>query len=112
MHVAYLGHVSQDMQAPITGTQAAIRLRVDGGETRLDVITRIIGVTTDDARAKLIGVDPKTIRRVRQGVLGEVFIAATIAALRRHADRLAQFGVTAGFDDLFEVVTADELASV
>jgi hypothetical protein len=88
----------------LPGTDAEIRLRVD----RFELMTRVLGCESDLARAYLIGVDPRTISRARQGVIGEVFMAKLVTALRRNRPRLAELGLEPTLDDLFEVV---ELAS-
>lgn len=73
-----------------------IRLRPD----KFDLLTSAVGADTDTARAELIGVDRRTIRRVRDGVVGEAFMAQAVAALRRQGDALSLVTL----DDLFEVV--------
>jgi hypothetical protein len=85
-----------------------VRLRVD----RFELMTRVIGKTTITGRAELIGVDRKTLRRVLHGGItpGEVFIGKTVAALRRHADTLAECGLSPSLDELFEVVEEPDLA--
>lgn len=70
---------------------ATLRLRAD----QLAKLRTLAGITTDDALAKRMGVDPATVSRVLRGKQepGPKFIAALVAAFP-------------GFDldDLFEVV--------
>lgn len=80
--------------------QASLRLRVD----RFELMTRILGCESDIARAELIGMSARSIQRARNGVVGTTFAANTVAALREHADELAERNLTCGLDDLFEVV--------
>lgn len=85
-------------------TDVRVRLR----ERRFNAATAAIGCASEIARSKLIGVDERTIRRARGGVIGEVFIARTIAALQRHASELAEIGMRPIFDEVFEVVSTGE----
>lgn len=94
--------MSQDMDATEQGAQAAIRLR----EEQFDAMTSLLGYGNDTTRAKLIGVWPKTVRRAREGIIGERFMAQTVAALGQHADRLAEYNLRPTLNDLFEVVSA------
>jgi len=84
------------------GTGATIRLRGD----RFELMTRIVGAATPIERARLIGVDRKTIGRVRAGAIrpGHEFMAKTVAALRLHSAALAECGLVPSLDELFEVV--------
>lgn len=83
-------------------TDVTVRLRVD----RFELMTRVIGYASTAARARLIGVDRKTLRLVVTGEIapGEAFIGKTVAALRRHSDVLTSCGLTPSLDELFEVV--------
>lgn len=68
-------------------------------------MTELAGCVDDDDRARLIGVDVKTVRRARRGILGEVFMARTVAALRPHAGAIQlKLGVEVTLDELFNVV--------
>ena len=98
----YSALMSQDMDATEQGAQAAIRLR----EAQFDAMTSLLGYVNDTTRAELIGVWPKTVRRAREGIIGEQFIAKTVAALAPHAERLAKFNLYPSLNDLFEVVPA------
>lgn len=80
--------------------RATIQLRAD----RFALMFAAIGVTKDEEIAALAGYSDRTIRRARAGQLGEVFIANTIHALRRHADKLARYGLEPTLDELFTVV--------
>jgi hypothetical protein len=83
---------------------AKLQLRAE----QFDLMTRVVGYASDAARARLLGVNERTMRRARQGIIGEVFVAHTVAALRRHEDALAERNLYPTLDSLFEVV---ELAS-
>lgn len=83
--------------------RATIRLRRD----RFELMTRIVGATTWQARADLLDMDRKTLQRARQGVFGLAFMAQAVSALERHAELLATCGVTPTLNDLFEVVDSD-----
>jgi hypothetical protein len=67
------------------------------------VMTAILGAQNDAERAVLIQMDPKTLRRARDGVIGHEFMGKTVAGLRRHSDKLAEYGITVSLDALFEV---------
>jgi hypothetical protein len=85
-------------------TQAVLRLRGD----QFDLMTRILGCESDAARAELIGVNWRTVSRAKAGAkVGEVFIAQTIASLRRETDTLGRYGLKPTLDNLFEVVDAE-----
>jgi len=84
-----------------TNTQAMLRLRVE----RFDLMTRVLGCESDTARAALINMTYQSVRRAkRDNIIGGVFVAQTIAALRRHREELQQYGLAPTFDDLFEIV--------
>lgn len=83
----------------------------DTAGIRLDVArhTELFAAIGCDTPAKIAaetGVTERTVRRARRGVIGEVFIAQTIAALQRHDEQLRAAGVKAPtLDELFTVVT-------
>lgn len=83
-----------------TVRRAGIRLKSD----RFDLMTRIVGCESDEARARLLGVSVKTIWRARRGTLGVDFIAQTLFALGCHYGELAARNLLPCFDELFEVV--------
>lgn len=86
---------------PQTDT-AGIALDVD----RHRELFAAIGCESDVAIATETGVTDRTVRRARDGVIGEVFMARTIAALRRNADKLHAAGLTPPtLDELFSVWT-------
>jgi hypothetical protein len=87
-----------DMTRPDAPT---IRLRAD----RFDAMTALIGCRTDQDRAQLIDVTPRTINRARAGVIGQQFMAKTVLALGAHAEKLAQYNLRPTLSELFEVVT-------
>lgn len=76
---------------------ATLRLRAQ----QLAKYRKLAGITTDDALARRMGVDPATVSRVLRGKQepGSKFIAALVAAFP---------GMD--LDDLFEVVTEKEAA--
>lgn len=81
---------------------AGIRLDVD----RHRELFSVIGCTTPGQIAAETGVTERTVRRARQGIIGEVFMAQTIAALQRNAAKLRRHGhKPPTLDDLFTVVT-------
>jgi len=82
--------------------QAEIRLRED----RFALMWAVVGCTKDEEIAQEAGYSARTVRRARTGQLGNAFVAQTIHALRRHADKLARYGLTPTLDELFEVVEA------
>ena len=93
----------RDVDAPPRrDVSATIRVRRD----RLDLMTGILGATTTAAKAELIGVDRRTFNRALSGQPGEVFMANTVAALRRHSEALGACGLAPTLDELFEVVAA------
>ena len=87
-------------------TSGTVRLRHEP----FALMTRVLGCENDTQRAALIGVRPRTIRRAKDGILGEVFMARTIIALRRHSAALAECGLTPTLDALFEVVDGHQVA--
>jgi len=93
----------RDVDAPPSrDVVATIRVRRD----RFDLMTRIVGATTPDARAELIGVHRRTLNRALKGRPGDKFMAQTVAALRRHSEALGACGLAPTLDELFEVVAA------
>lgn len=67
---------------------------------------KAIGCETDAAIAAETGVSDRTIRRAREGVIGEVFMSKTITALRRHEPKLLAHGLQPPtLADLFSVPT-------
>ncbi|MFI2663684.1 hypothetical protein [Micromonospora carbonacea] len=91
--------MSQDIQARESGMRAGVVLRPE----RFDEVTRIMGCTSEAARARLLGVDPKTIYRARHGILGEEFIAKVIDAMRANEPVLNAAGIDVDFEEVFEV---------
>lgn len=82
---------------------AGIRLDVE----RYRLLFRLIGCDTLTKIAAETGLTVRQVRRVRNGgVVGEVFMARSIAALQRNAHKLAEFGhEPPTLDDLFTVTT-------
>ena len=86
--------------ARVRRRRGAIRLKTD----RFDLITRVLGCDSDEARARLINVSAKTIYRAKRGTLGQELIAQTLITLGDRRDELAAYNLVPSFDELFEVV--------
>jgi hypothetical protein len=67
------------------------------------LVARLLNLTSDAALARSFGVNPMTISRAREGVIGEKFIAAVLKSYGEHADELAKYSIGVKFEDLFEV---------
>lgn len=82
---------------------AGIRLDVE----RFLLLFRLIGCDTLTKIAAETGVNLRQVRRARNGgVIGEVFMARSVAALQRNAAQLAEYGhEPPTLDDLFAVTT-------
>lgn len=95
--------MSTDTETTATQDIPGIQLDVE----RYLQLFRLIGCSTLTEIAEETGVTLRQVRRARnEGILGEVFMARTIAALQRHADELARYGHTPPtLDDLFRVVS-------
>ena len=90
----------REQTPPDTATEAIIRADMD----RIDLMTRVLGVTSDAARAELFGVSEKTVQRARAGTpVGSRFMAAVVTALREHERELAKYSLRPTLDTLFEV---------
>ena len=87
------------MDAETPGTRAGILLR----EEPFDLVTRVLGCKSEQARAQLLHVDPKTVYRARRGVVGEEFIAKTLTVMKANEGRLAAIGIEPIFESVFEV---------
>lgn len=95
-----VSHVSPNAQVPSQEvTQVTIHLR----GTQFDLLTVALGAPSDAKRAELIGVNPRTIARAREGRIGQDFIARTLYVLRTRADELREYGLTPDFDSLFAI---------
>lgn len=72
-----------------------------------------LGAHSDLARAELIGVNEKTLRRAKAGQLGADFMLACVATFAARADELAAVGLVepVTLDRLFTVTTAREPVS-
>lgn len=93
-----VGLVSQDIEARDPGTRAGVFLQAE----RFDLVMRILGCRSETAAARMLDVDPKTIYLARtRGVIGEKFIAAVLAVMREHKDKLAELGISAEFEEVF-----------
>lgn len=67
-----------------------------------------LNLKTDPARARLVGMDVKVLRRARIGepVTGS-FMASLITALRPHAIKLRRVQLAVDMDTFFEVIEED-----
>lgn len=105
-----MGHMSRDTNAPDDrGPGATIRLRED----RFELAMRALGVKGIDRRAEFIGIDRRSLMRIRAGgqKIGTAFMAKVVLALRSRQADLDVCGLTASLDDLFEVVDEQEAAA-
>lgn len=84
-----------------------IKLRVE----HFDFVTGMLGRSDDTARAALIGMTYRQVRRARQGdVVGQKFVACTLRALRTHQEAFAAAGVPITFESLFQAVVSEPAA--
>jgi hypothetical protein len=105
--------MSRDTDAPDERElQASICLKVKNDETMFDLMTRILGCESDNARGALIRMDRKSVQRARQGVIGEIFIANALYWLGTKRDILAEFNLDPVFETVFEVVAPDRTAAL
>jgi hypothetical protein len=81
-----------------------IRLR----DRQFDLMTWVLNCASDEARARLIDMNAKTLYRARRGAIGEDFIAQILISLGDHHEELAKFNLAPKFDELFEVVRTDQ----
>lgn len=95
-----MGRVHEEPGMHARTRRGAIRLKTD----RFDLITRVLGCDSDEARARLINVSAKTIYRAKRGSLGQELIAQTLITLGDRRDELAAYNLVPSFDELFEVV--------
>ncbi|MFC6017756.1 hypothetical protein ACFP2T_16265 [Plantactinospora solaniradicis] len=84
-------------------TRSDVKPRVLLNQDQYDAMTRVLGLTTDPARAEFFGYTDRTIRRARNGSIGEDFIARTVAGFREHESTLKAAGFASGFDEVFLV---------
>lgn len=91
---------STSRQPRIAGASAKIRLR----DEHFVLVTNILGHTTEDARARFIGLDYKALLRARKGNVSHRFVASTLAALTAHAGLFESMSVPITFEALFDTV--------
>lgn len=84
----------------IAGASAKIRLR----DEHFTLVTNILGHTTEESRAKFIGLDYKALLRARKGNVSHRFVASTLSALDGYADRFRSMSVPITFEALFDTV--------
>lgn len=87
------------MHVPPSDARAGVFLRTE----RFALVARVLGHTSDAALGRAIGMAERTVRRARDGVIGEQFIAAVLAAFGEHEADLAAHNIGVKFEDLFEV---------
>lgn len=75
-----------------------IRLRKE----HFNLVTKMLGCTSEDDRAALIGMTGRQLYRARNGAVGPKFVASTLAALAEHRDMFAAAGVPITFEAIFE----------
>lgn len=80
-------------------TRAGVFLKTE----HFDLVARLLNLTSNMALGRVFGLNPETIGRARDGIIGEKFIAAILSYFSERADELAKYGVSARFDDLFEI---------
>lgn len=86
---------------PQPDTQAEIRLRPD----RFRQMWGLLGVSSNVEIARRMGLSRRQVVRAQQGaVVGEVFMAASMSAFAKDAEKLAEKGHEVSLDYLFEVV--------
>jgi len=91
------------MHARPPGTRAKIRLK----NPVFDLIMVALGCESEISKARLLGVDPKTIYRVRRGSpVGDEFIAQLLSVVRERRSHIEALGIPATFEGLFEIVPA------
>lgn len=86
---------------------STIELRKDDfapGEFNFDLMWRVVGKAEDDEIAAEIGMHPKTVARARKGVIGEDFIANTLAALGKREHLLTMCNLEPSFEKVFRIV--------
>lgn len=86
---------------------STIELRKDDiapGEFNFDLMWRVVGKVEDDDIATEIGMHPKTVSRARKGVIGEDFIANSLAALGKHEHLLTMCNLEPSFEKVFRIV--------
>lgn len=94
--------MSTDTRTTSPQDAAGIQLQAE----RYLALFRLIGCNTLTQIAEETGVALRQVRRARHGsVVGEVFMARTIAAFQRNAAKLAEYGhEPPTLDDLFTVI--------
>ena len=85
--------------------RAGIFLKAD----HFALVAKLLGFTSDAALGRAFGMDPRTVSRAREGVIGERFIATVLHVFGEHKNELARYNVGVTFEDLFEV--GDKAAS-
>ncbi|WP_431976132.1 hypothetical protein [Micromonospora haikouensis] len=75
---------------------------------RYRLLFRLIGCGTLTQIAAEVGLTLRQVRRAcNEGVIGEVFMARSVAALQRNAAKLAEYGhEPPTLDDLFKVTAS------
>lgn len=101
---ASLGHMSTDTDVPNWFVRDGDGdYEIGFREDQFDLMTTLLGCRTERARARAAKVDPKNLRRARNDIIGERFMARVVAGLSRYADQLAHHDLTPSLDALFTV---------
>lgn len=103
--------MSPDMHVETCATRVGVLLRLVEDQPavgkpldRLTAWAYLLGIESDEALAKELGVVPRTLRRARQdGIIGEKLMAAAVLFFQRRRDELAKYGIEASLDALFVV---------
>jgi hypothetical protein len=94
----------------VPSAESDLSVEIEFRADRFDYFTTLLGATTELERAALIQMDPKTLRRVREGTtrVGHEFMAKTVGGLRRHEHKIpARRPVRITLDSLFAVRVCD-----
>lgn len=106
----YVHLMKSGMQYRESDSDSAVRARVRVKSQPFELAMYVLNLKTDPARARLVGMDVKVLRRARTGEpVGEPFMANLITALRPHADKLSRVQLAVDMDTFFEVT--DEVAA-
>jgi len=101
---ASVGHVSTDTDVPNDDAEVNDPQRyIEFNYEAFCMMAGLAGAHNDDERAALIGMDPKTIRRARGGIIGHTFMAKCVLGLRRHSSKMVRYHLTPSLDALFIV---------
>lgn len=99
------GHLMKSvMHTRESDSDSATRARVRVKSQPFELAMYVLNLKTDPARARLVGMDVKVLRRARMGLpVGEEFMANLITALLPHADKLGRVSLPVDLNTFFEV---------